>query len=285
MNMPPVTGRFAPSPTGKLHFGSLVAAVGSYVDAKSRGGQWLIRIEDIDPPREIEGSASGIIDDLARFGLVADQPVMFQSTRYATYEAAIKKLLHEDRAFPCACSRRDIPASGVYPGTCRQGVPAGKTPRSIRFRSDDSVKGFYDLLQGQVAGEVDDFVIKRADGLIAYQLAVVVDDEYQAVTEVVRGADLIESTTRQIALQGALGYSTPEYIHLPVALSGDGKKLSKRDASDPICNLDGRDVVTEALSFLGHKAPPGLPLPDLWDWAFEHWDRRRIPQKTGVSAS
>jgi glutamyl-Q tRNA(Asp) synthetase len=285
MNPKPVTGRFAPSPTGDLHFGSLVSAVGSYLEAKAHGGAWLIRIEDLDPPREVKGSAMRIISDLTRLGMEPDQPVLYQSTRHDAYTAAINQLLDDGRAFPCACSRRDIPDSGIYPGTCRKGIPPNRAPRSIRFRSDNSVNSFVDSLQGEVMGEVDDFVIKRADGYFAYQLAVVVDDEYQQITEVVRGADLIDSTTRQIALQQALGFSTPRYMHLPIARSVDGKKLSKRHASDPVGNMGASEVIDRALRFLGQNPPQNLSLTGLWAWALEHWDRYQIPRKQHYPAN
>lgn len=277
-----VTGRFAPSPTGDLHFGSLVSAVGSYLEAKANGGNWLIRIEDIDPPREVAGSAKRIIEDLEKVGLTSDRAVLYQSTRHDAYHSAINSLLNAGLAYPCACSRKDIPASGVYPGTCRDGIKGEKTPRSVRFRADSVATGFNDRLQGYVAGTVGDFVIKRADGFFAYQLAVVVDDEYQGITQVVRGADLLDSTARQIALQKALGYKSPDYMHLPVAISREGKKLSKRYASDPLQNQDASSVVTRALEFLGHKPPKDLLLPSLWEWATDHWDIKRIPAKQSI---
>ena len=278
-----VTGRFAPSPTGDLHFGSLVSAVGSYLEAKSNGGKWLIRIEDLDPPREVEGSAKRIIDDLKWLGLVSDEAILFQSARHNAYHAAVSKLLNDGLAFPCACSRKDIPASGVYPGTCRDGIKGEKAPRTVRLRAENIVTGFNDRLQGYVAGTIGDFVIKRADGLFAYQLAVVVDDEHQGVTQVVRGADLLDSTVRQIALQKAIGYQTPEYMHLPVAISPGGKKLSKRYASDPIQNKNARHIVSQALQFLGHTPPGNLLLSELWEWAIDHWDAKQIPCKQTIS--
>lgn len=282
MNPIPVIGRFAPSPTGDLHFGSLVSAVGSYLEAKSASGLWLLRIEDIDPPREVTGSAGRIINDLQRLGLNPDGPVLFQSSRFAAYQDAVDKLLERGLAYPCACSRKDLPASGVYTGTCRNGIPPGKTPRSIRFCVDSDVSTFNDRLQGTISDSpvdsVGDFIIKRADGLFAYQLAVVIDDHFQGVTQVVRGADLLDSTTRQICLQKALGYVTPEYMHLPIVISADGKKLSKRMVADPVVRQEPATAVKHALQFLGQNPPPGLSLNDLWKWALKNWKSDRIPR-------
>jgi glutamyl-Q tRNA(Asp) synthetase len=277
-----VIGRFAPSPTGDLHFGSLVSAVGSYLEAKSAGGRWLLRIEDIDPPREITGSAGRIIDDLKRLGMVPDGPVLYQSSRLDAYQAAVGHLLGLGLAYPCACSRKDLSDSGQYAGTCRNGIPPDKKPRSIRFRVDAGICTFYDKLQGSIAdspaGINGDFIIKRADGLYAYQLAVVVDDHFQGITQVVRGADLLDSTSRQICLQKALGFVSPTYMHLPVAITADGKKMSKRTRTDPVKYQDPVSAVRQALQFLGHDPPPGTSLDALWRWALEHWDNNLIPR-------
>ena len=279
----PVIGRFAPSPTGDLHFGSLVAAVGSFLEAKSAGGSWLLRIEDIDPPREVPGSAERIIHDLKRLGMSPDEPALFQSSRIHIYRDAVKQLLKQGLAYPCACSRKDLPTSGVYPGTCRNGIPAGKTARSVRLAVDNGDYAFIDRVQGLVedlpASLTGDFVIRRADGLYAYQLAVVVDDEFQRVTQVVRGADLLESTSRQICLQKALGYKTPAYMHLPVATTAAGKKLGKRFQADPINQQDPEYAVFQALHFLGQRPPPDCSLATLWEWALEHWDSSLIPRR------
>ena len=281
-----VIGRFAPSPSGDLHFGSLVSAVGSYLEARSAGGAWLLRVEDIDPPREVSGSARRIIDDLSRLGLEPDGPVLYQSSRLEAYQLAVNCLLEKGLAYPCTCSRKDIPASGIYPGTCRGGIANGKKPRSIRFRVNDGKVQFTDKLQGQItdspAGISGDFIIRRADGLFAYQLAVVVDDEYQAVTQVVRGADLLDSTTRQICLQEALGFESPHYMHLPVALSADGKKLGKRLQADPVKHQDPAFAVSRALQFLGQEPPTGLSLDTLWKWSLEHWSSDLIPHRKAI---
>ncbi|HET7435221.1 MAG TPA: tRNA glutamyl-Q(34) synthetase GluQRS [Thermoanaerobaculia bacterium] len=255
-------GRFAPSPTGPLHLGSLVAAVGSWLFARADGGRWLMRIEDIDTPRVIPGSADEILAALQRYGLTWDGEIVWQSRRIALYEAALAELRAKQLVFDCACSRGE----SVYPGTCRNGVPEGRVARAIRFRAPDEVIGFHDAICGwreeNVAERTGDFVIRRADGLFAYQLAVVVDDAEQGVTQVVRGADLLASTPRQIALQRALGYATPEYAHLPLVLNEDGAKLSKRDGALPLPSLDEarvRETLAVALRFLDIEVEPDMP--------------------------
>lgn len=282
----PIIGRFAPSPTGDLHFGSLVAAVGSYLEARSRGGTWLLRIEDIDPPREVAGSAQRIVADLARLGMEPDAPVLYQSQRQDAYQQAIRKLQTLGLAYPCACTRKDLPETGVYPGTCRNGIAAGKQPRSMRFKLTDKVCEIDDRVQGRIrdcpAASSGDFVIRRADGLYAYQLAVVVDDDFQGITEIVRGADLLDSTARQVCLQKALGLPVPDYMHLPVAVGADASKLSKRGQADPVSHQDPAYAVAQALTFLGHQPPPSLSLQSLWDWALEHWDRQLIPRRKAI---
>lgn len=281
-----VTGRFAPSPTGNLHFGSLVAAVGSFLEARHQGGDWLLRIEDIDPPREVAGSATCIINDLRRLGMEPDATVLYQSSRLNAYQQAIDRLLEAGLAYYCGCSRKDLPPSGVYPGTCRNGIPAGKVPRAIRFRVGRGIWEFNDKVQGSITdspAEISgDFVIRRADGLFAYQLAVVVDDDFQGITQVVRGTDLLDSTSRQINLQQALGFITPGYMHLPIVLSTDGKKLSKRLRTDPVKNREPADAIAQALAFLGQNPPSGLSLNGLWDWALEHWDGGLIPRRRAI---
>ncbi len=286
MNPTPVIGRFAPSPTGDLHFGSLVSAVGSYLEAKISGGQWLLRIEDIDPPREVAGSATRIINDLDRLGMVPDGPVLYQSSRLGAYQDAVKQLLDKGLAYPCACSRKDMPEPGIYPGTCRGGVPHGKEPRSVRLNVGGDNCVFTDKIQGRVtdspAGISGDFIIHRADGLFAYQLAVVVDDEFQGITQIVRGADLLDSTSRQICLQKALGYTTPDYMHLPVALSTDGRKLGKRFQTDPLVHQDPVHAVGQALGFLGQHPPLRCSLDALWGWALKHWNSDLVPRSKAI---
>ena len=260
-------GRFAPSPTGPLHAGSLVAALASWLDARAHGGVWIVRIEDVDTPRCVPGADRFILQQLAACGLVSDEPVVWQSQRGAPYQQALDALIANGRAYPCGCSRKDIEAAlrargqvrerhhaAVYPGTCRpeQGGLQGKTARAWRFWLDTSASAsdvaWTDRRLGpqtqNVATEVGDFVLKRADGLWAYQLAVVVDDAAQGITQVVRGEDLCDNTARQILLQRALGLPTPGYLHTPLVLGANGEKLSKQngaqalDLSDPVVALN-----------------------------------------------
>jgi glutamyl-Q tRNA(Asp) synthetase len=263
------TGRFAPSPTGPLHHGSLVAAVASWLFARRANGRWLVRIEDIDTPRVVPGSAEQILGTLQRYGLEWDGEIVWQSRRSALYEDALRQLRAQKLVYDCACSRAELQraasaplaAEPVYPGFCRDGIPAGKAPRAIRFRTPDEVIAFDDLLQGRVeehvGGRTGDFVVRRADGLYAYQLAVVVDDAEQGVTQVVRGADLLTSTPRQIALQRALGYPTPEYAHVPLAVNADGAKLGKRDGALALPALDEKRVRQTLLLALRHLGIEG----------------------------
>ncbi|HTI17539.1 MAG TPA: tRNA glutamyl-Q(34) synthetase GluQRS [Trinickia sp.] len=249
-------GRFAPSPTGPLHFGSLVGALASYLDARAHGGIWLVRIEDIDGPRSVPGADQEILATLDRFGMQPDEPPVWQSTRTTRYASALEQLEKAGLVYPCGCTRKEIADSLVraharhstlaYPGTCRQGL-AGKPARAWRLRvpdGNDALIAFDDRWQGtqtqNLATEVGDFVLKRADGQWAYQLAVVIDDAEQDMTHVVRGADLLDSTARQIYLQRCLGLPTPAYLHVPVVVDAHGEKLSKQtgatalDASQPL---------------------------------------------------
>lgn len=287
MSPVPVIGRFAPSPTGDLHFGSLVSAVGSFLEAKTAGGDWLLRIEDLDPPREVAGSARRIIADLQKLGMQADGQILYQSSRFDAYQIYIDRLLQAGLAYRCACTRKDLPPSGIYPGTCRNGIRGDKEPRAIRFRVADKTCAFNDKVQGRItespARSIGDFIIHRADGLFAYQLAVVVDDDYQGITQVVRGADLLDSTCRQLCLQQALGLESPDYMHLPLALFADGKKLSKRVQADPVKHQDPASAVAAALVFLGQQPPSGLALGRLWDWALQHWNSDLIPRKKATA--
>ena len=280
---PAYAGRFAPSPTGHLHFGSLVAAVASFLQARHEKGRWLIRVEDIDPPREVPGSAAAIIHDLEVLGLRPDGPVLYQHQRTDAYHAAVENLLRDGTAYWCGCSRKDLPSSGIYPGTCRNGLANGKNPRAVRLKVNSSRIEFTDRVQGNISENLEhsvgDFVLWRADGLPAYQLAVVIDDFYQGITEVVRGADLLDSTPRQIYLQHCLGLPTPSYAHLPLALHSDGRKLSKRYSSDPVASVPAAEVIYLVLKFLGQSAPPGMELADLWHWAIEHWQLESVPSK------
>lgn len=249
-------GRFAPSPTGSLHFGSLVAAVGSWLCARHAGGRWLVRMEDIDPPREVPGSAADILAALPAFGLVADEPVLFQSQRRAAYDAAFEQLRSDGHLFACWCSRSDLTAAG---GMHRDGVCVSpedpQRPPAWRLRVPDIEVGFDDALQGpqrqNLRDMAGDFVIRRADGLYSYQLACVVDDAYQGITEVVRGTDLLDSTPRQIHLQRCLRLPTPRYLHLPLALDAEGRKLSKSSKATAVDPADPLPALRRALDFLG----------------------------------
>ena len=292
----PYRGRFAPSPTGPLHFGSMVAAVGSFLQAKSRGGEWLVRMEDLDPPREVKGAADDILRVLEAFGLHWDGAVMYQSRRHGVYEAALNMLERFDTIYPCACSRREIADSSVsgvdgpvYPGTCRAGLPAGRALRVWRVRVNGRAIEFVDAVQGRMvrdlAADFGDFVVRRADGYFAYQLAVVVDDAEQGISEVVRGADLIESTPRQMYLQDLLGLTTPDYLHLPVALNARNEKLSKQTLALPVDTVHPQQLLLRVLQFLGQDPPPALAestLDDFWRWAVTHWNVGRVPRVTGV---
>lgn len=248
-------GRFAPSPTGPLHFGSLVAAVGSHVRARARGGAWLVRMEDLDPAREVPGAADDILATLAAFGMASDEEVVFQSRRAAAYGAAFEKLRLREEIFPCWCSRTDLEATrGLHHGACVAVADPTRTP-AWRVRAPEREIGFVDLLQGaqsqHLARDVGDFVIRRVEGWFAYQFAVVVDDADAGVNEVVRGSDLLDSTPRQIHLQQLLGLPTPAYMHLPLALDAQGRKLSKSDAARPVDAHDPLPALRAALAFLG----------------------------------
>lgn len=289
-------GRFAPSPTGPLHFGSLVAAVGSYCLARQQGGQWLLRMEDLDAPRVVPGAADAILSTLETLGLYWDGAIVWQSQRTDAYVAAIEQLRNKGLVFDCACSRKEILLSAphpgeegpVYPGTCRQGLPRGRKPRALRIVVPQEQvcfrDGVFGPLQQVLADAVGDFVLRRADGLFAYQLAVVVDDAASGVNQVVRGADLLSSTPRQIFLHACLGNPVPEYLHLPLAVDSSGEKISKRHgevsagrAEEAAASLVG------VLTFLGQSVPETLrraPAPEILAWAVKHFAPHRIPAST-----
>lgn len=252
-------GRFAPSPTGPLHFGSLVAALGSWLMARHAGGAWWVRIEDLDPPREVPGAAEDQLRTLAGFGLVSDAPVVRQSERHDRYRTALDRLLADGLAFACACSRSALAASGGVHRACVPGPARAETAVRLRV-PDGSVVAFDDALCGRfaqdVSTDVGDFVLLRADGCWAYQLAVVVDDAEQDITDVVRGADLLDSTPRQILLQRALGLPTPRYAHLPLIVDADGRKLSKSMASVPVDGDDPLPALRLAWRALGQRRGP-----------------------------
>ena len=320
-------GRFAPSPTGHLHFGSLVAAVGSYAEARARGGQWLVRMEDLDRPREVSGAAADILRTLDAFGFAWDGPVLYQRQRTRAYAAALAHLGAQGLTYPCRCSRREIalaaattgPEGPIYPGTCRPALIPAVPPRrgtgmpplpshhppcpsttppatphaapetvstgqeAIRLRVETPPLTFHDRVQGPIVQdlvtEVGDFILRRADSLFAYQLAVVVDDAFQGITDVVRGADLTHSTPRQMLLQRLLGLPTPTYAHLPLARDPLGRKLSKSDATAPVAPRDPLPALLRAWAFLGQPALTerlGTPA-EFWSQALGRWDLARVP--------
>jgi glutamyl-Q tRNA(Asp) synthetase len=291
-------GRFAPSPTGPLHFGSLVAAVGGFLEARTRGGEWLVRMEDIDSPRVAAGAADEILRTLAAFGLEGDGPVAYQSTRHDAYHCALHRLRETRRVYPCACSRREIADSAVagtegpvYPGTCRSGIAGNKTARALRLDTRGAAVAFEDAVQGTIACELEkesgDFVLYRPDGTYTYQLAVAVDDAEQGITDVVRGADLLASTPRQIYIQQLLGLPRPRYVHLPVAVNSQGEKLSKQTLAQPVNTARPQPALAAALSFLGQQPPRGLAhatVRELWSWALENWDLARVPRTRSAPA-
>ena len=278
------TGRFAPSPTGPLHFGSLAAALASWLEARAAGGRWLVRIEDLDPPREQPGAADEILRTLERLGLYWDGEVVFQSRRKALYQESLDDL--REFTYGCGCSRREIADSSlglaadgaqIYPGTCRVGLPPSRQPRSLRLKVAGSID-FVDRVQGpqrqNLETEVGDFVLRRADGQFAYQLAVVVDDAAQGVSDVVRGADLLGSTARQVFLQRLLGLPTPRYLHIPAAVNAAGEKLSKQTGALPASESD----FPGALRFLGQT-----PTTDLQE-ALRNWNASLIPARRAMAA-
>ncbi len=284
-------GRFAPSPTGPLHFGSLVAAVGSYLDARAHAGAWLLRIDDIDTPRSVAGAAETILRTLERFGFAWDGAVVWQSSRVARYRAAFERLRLAKAVFACACSRREVadsalvPTGGLrYPGTCRAGIASGRQARAWRFKVEPGKISFDDALQERysqdVALTVGDFVVARADNVFAYQLAAVVDDAEANITHVVRGADLLDSTPRQILLQRSLGYAMPSYLHLPAAVNDAGEKLSKQTLARPLDESRPILALCDTLAFLGQEPPPALcdaALDELWRWAIANWQISKLP--------
>jgi len=287
----PYRGRFAPSPTGPLHEGSLVAALASWLDARAHGGTWIVRMEDVDTPRCVPGADQLILHQLATCGLVSDEPEVWQSQRGALYQQALNQLIARGRAYPCGCSRKDIEAAlhaaglgrerhhaAVYPGTCRpeRGGLQGKPARAWRFRLDNSHAELHwnDRRLGpqcqNLCAEVGDFILKRADGLWAYQLAVVVDDAEQGITHVVRGEDLADNTPRQIALQQALGLPLPAYLHTPLVLGANGEKLSKQNGAQALDLSEPLMALHRAAASLGLPAAPGS-VPDALDAWVARW--------------
>lgn len=290
----PYIGRFAPSPTGPLHFGSLLAAIASYLQARTAGGQWLLRIEDIDPPREQPGADKLILDALESYGFEWDGPVTYQSRFREHHEARIAKLIATGLAYPCCCSRRDLagvargPLGAIYPGTCRNGCASSDV--AIRVRTHNEPIAFTDRLQGPQTMRLEsasgDFVIRRRDGLVAYHLAVVQDDADQGVTEVVRGIDLLDSTPRHIHLQRLLDIPTPSYVHIPVAKNAEGQKLSKLTGAPAISTAHAGTTLVAALNALGqstHAELEAAPLGEIWAWAMENWQLNALERRGNIA--
>ncbi len=296
---PHYRGRFAPSPTGPLHFGSLVAAVGSYLEARSRKGEWLLRMEDIDPPREVAGAADSILHGLEHLGMYWDDAVLYQSHRYGAYDQALAKLEQAGHTYLCSCSRAEIfkyavmtDDGPIYSGACRGGVNKQQASYAIRVRVNDGYIGFEDHVQGRIGQhleqEVGDFVLRRADGLPAYQLAVVVDDAMQGITHVVRGCDLLNASLRQVYLQSLLGLAHPRYLHLPVVVNDKGEKLSKQTFAAPLDQNRPVAELCKALVFLGQDPPVSLSeasVDEFWVWAIAHWQLSRVPRQRQIAYS
>lgn len=298
----PYRGRFAPTPSGPLHQGSLIAALGSALEAACQQGEWLVRIEDVDAPRTAPGAEAAILRALEAHGLYWHGPVIRQSDRLPEYAAVLRQLAEQGDAYPCACSRKELSEQRLsraidgaprYPGHCRQGIAPGKLADgrqpAWRLRVPAAELGFTDALLGpqqqQLERDVGDFILLRADGQFAYQLAVVVDDAWQRITHVVRGADLLDSTCRQLWLQQRLGYPQPTYLHLPVATNAAGEKLSKQTLAPALDNHQAPANLVAALDFLGQQPPAELAranVATIWQWALEHWQLARVPAQRGI---
>ena len=288
-------GRFAPSPTGPLHFGSLLTALASYLDAKHNQGLWFVRIEDLDPPREQIHAKDDILNALKAFGLHPDDHILYQSQRHELYESVCQQLLREKKAYYCTCSRSQLaPFKGIYPGTCRHTLNDPNTippekPYSIRFKTSDISISFHDDLQGNfkqnITKEVGDFIIKRKDGFYAYQLAVVIDDHAQQINHVVRGSDLLDNTPRQILLQQSLAYERPNYAHLPIVVNQQGQKLSKQTFAAAIPVDNPVPTLLMALKVLGFQLKENFfeaSIDDILIWAIKHWSINNVPRTPKV---
>lgn len=282
-------GRFAPSPSGLLHFGSLIAALASYLQAKSQQGKWLVRIEDIDKPREMLGADKQILTTLESYGLFWDEEVLYQSKQEPLYQEVLSFLHQHQQSYYCQCSRANIKKSGgFYLGTCKNlSLPAQHC--ATRIINDFPHPTFFDALQGKISVNPqlasEDFIIHRRDGLYAYQLAVVVDDIFQGITEVVRGCDLIEPTARQLTLFDTLAISAPKYAHVPLAVTEQGYKLSKQNGAPAIDNQNPQPSLMKALHFLGQSPPKELQFESpttILNWAITHWQLHNVPQKREI---
>lgn len=292
MTAPHYIGRFAPSPSGELHFGSLIAALGSYLQARANHGRWLVRIEDIDPPREVPGAADTILRQLEHYGLLWDGDVVWQSRRHEAYREALAWLRDQHLSYFCTCSRSRIQQiGGFYDGHCRT-LNHSPENAAVRLVQQHPVLSFEDKLRGTLLADEqlarEDFIIHRRDGLFAYNLAVVVDDNFQGVTEIVRGADLIEPTVRQISLYQQFGWRVPQYVHLPLAVNEQGNKLSKQNHAPALPQGDPRPVLINALAFLNQPLIPrwqDLSLDSLLSEAVKNWAPGDIPLKAAVNTS
>ena len=293
--LPLYRGRFAPSPTGPLHFGSLLTALASYLEAKHNKGLWFVRIEDLDPPREQTHAKDDILNALKAYGLHPDDQILYQSQRHELYESVCQQLLRERKAYYCTCSRRQLaPFKGIYPGTCRKTLNWVNTtppekPYSIRFKTSNTPILFHDDLQGDfeqnVSNDVGDFIIKRKDGFIAYQLAVVIDDHAQKINHVVRGYDLLDNTPRQILLQQSLAYDHPQYAHLPIVVNEQGQKLSKQTFAAAIPANNPVPTLLTALTVLGfhlHEEIIEAGIEGILAWAIKHWSIDNAPHTPSV---
>lgn len=298
----PYRGRFAPSPTGPLHFGSLIAATGSYLQAKHKNGEWLIRIDDIDPPREQKGATADILNTLESFGFEWDSSVLYQSSRQKRYQEAVDQLVSQVKAYPCSCSRKSIlektgqvKGEIIYPGFCRNGARVkseNATDYSIRLRCHEKPVSFEDALQGtqsiDLEQNVGDFILQRRDHYFAYHLASGIDDAEQNITEVVRGADLLGCTPCQLYVQQVLNLASPQYCHLPVVVDETGQKLSKQNHATPIKVRDSTQLLYKTLKFLGQMPPIDLiksNQEDIWCWAKSHWRLDLVPKKLQLTAN
>lgn len=290
-------GRFAPSPTGSLHFGSLIAATACYLEARTQKGEWQVRMEDVDEMRNQTGAADSILRTLDNYGFEWDGEVLYQTQRKQAYQEALHQLDTQGLVYRCTCSRKDLHEHAVqgeygfiYPGTCQQLQHPPQKEHALRIKTHDQKIEFTDAIMGiygqQLKSDMGDFIIRRRDGLFAYQLAVVVDDALQNITDIVRGYDLLDSTPRQIFLQQCLGYTTPSYTHLPIAINEHGDKLSKQTKARGINGKADTEILVNCMNFLGQAMPAELKkasLKTFWQWAFENWDLDKVPKQTKIS--
>lgn len=293
---PPYRGRFAPTPSGPLHFGSIVAALGSYLEARAHAGEWHLRIDDLDPPRVVPGATDSILRCLEQLGFQWDGPIIYQSRRTPAYHAALHQLRQRGVVYPCACTRKEIAEHAqagvegrVYPGTCRQGMPPRREARALRLLTTAARVHFDDAVLGpqsrDLEREAGDFALYRADGVFSFHLASAVDDGELDMTDIVRGADLLESSARQIYVLGLLGLKAPRYAHLPVAVNAQGEKLSKQTLAEPIDPSEPSRVLSRVLRFLGQSPREELSradAPEVWQWAIANWRLERVPRASAL---